>query len=74
MPGSDPHEMVQSVHGLAALALAVPVVFHWYAPADDEDHMPNWASTGLSWQGRVQMGAFCFFRGEPSMTCLDPQL
>lgn len=57
--------MVQSVHGLAALALAVPVVFHWYAPADDEDHMPNWASTGLSWQGRVQMGAFCFFEVSP---------
>ena len=53
--------IVQSVHGLAALALAVPVIFHWYALPDDEDRMPNWASTGLDWKGRIQMAAFCFF-------------
>ncbi|CAL5229707.1 g13080 [Coccomyxa viridis] len=52
---------MKSVHGLAALALAVPVIFHWYALPDDEDRMPNWASTGLDWKGRIQMAAFCFF-------------
>lgn len=52
---------LQTVHGLAALALAVPVIFHWYVPPEDEERMPDWASTGLDWKGRIQMMAFCFF-------------
>ena len=52
---------VQSVHGFAALALAVPVVFHWYAPQEGEEWIPDWASTGLDWKGRIQMVAFCIF-------------
>ena len=61
--------MVQSVHGLAALALAVPVIFHWYAPAGDEERTPDWASTGLDWRGRIQMAAFCFFEVSAVQAC-----
>lgn len=52
---------VQNVHGLAALALAVPVFFHWNMQSEDEDRMPAWASTGLDWRGRIQLVAFCIF-------------
>ena len=52
---------MQSVHGLAALALAVPAFFHWNMQPEDEDRMPAWASTGLDWRGRVQLVAFCIF-------------
>ena len=63
--------VVQSVHGLAALALAVPVIFHWYTPPDDEDRMPDWASTGLDWKGRIQMAAFCFFEVSAVQPCKE---
>ena len=52
---------IQSVHGLAALALAVPVFFHWNLQSGDEDRTPAWASTGLDWRGRMQLVAFCIF-------------
>ncbi len=52
---------MQNVHGLAALALAVPVFFHWNMQSEDEDRMPAWASTGLDWRGRIQLVAFCIF-------------
>ncbi|CAK0784454.1 hypothetical protein CVIRNUC_007658 [Coccomyxa viridis] len=52
---------MKNVHGLAALALAVPVFFHWNMQSEDEDRMPAWASTGLDWRGRIQLVAFCIF-------------
>lgn len=53
---------MQTVHGCAALALLVPVFFHWYAPPqDDEEGSMDWAVTGLSWQAKLQLAAFCVF-------------
>ena len=58
---------MQNVHGLAALALAVPVFFHWNMQSEDEDRMPAWASTGLDWRGRIQLVAFCIFEVSRSL-------
>jgi hypothetical protein len=52
----------QTVYGLSALALAVPVFFHWYEPREDEDEGSNdWASTSPPWQLKLQLIAFCSF-------------
>jgi hypothetical protein len=51
----------QTVYGCAALTLLVPVFFHWYAPREDEEDSKAWASSGLSWQAKIQLIAFCAF-------------
>ena len=56
--------VVQTVYGLAALALAVPAAFHWRAPekeVGEEGALPSYAPAGFSWQAKVQLAAFCFF-------------
>lgn len=52
---------LQTVYGCAALTLLVPVFFHWYAPREDEEDSKAWASSGLSWQAKIQLIAFCAF-------------
>ena len=51
----------QTVYGCAALTLLVPVFFHWSAPREDEEDSKAWASSGLSWQAKIQLLAFCAF-------------
>ncbi len=51
----------QTVYGCAALTLLVPVVFHWSAPREDEEDSKTWASSGLPWQAKIQLLAFCAF-------------
>lgn len=64
---------MQTVHMCAALALLVPVFFHWYAPReDDEEYAMDWASAGLSWQAKLQLVAFCVF--EVSAACVHTSL
>lgn len=54
--------VVQTVYGCAALALLVPVFFLWYPPVEDEEESSQaWASSGLSWQSKLQLVAFCAF-------------
>jgi hypothetical protein len=53
--------LLQTVYGLAALALAVPAAFHWRAPEEDQEEGAKWPATGLTWQAKVQLAAFCFF-------------
>ncbi|KAK9908103.1 hypothetical protein WJX75_002781 [Coccomyxa subellipsoidea] len=52
---------MKTVYGCAALTLLVPVFFHWYAPREDEEDSKAWASSGLSWQAKIQLIAFCAF-------------
>ncbi|CAL8463154.1 g2688 [Coccomyxa elongata] len=54
-------ECFQTVYGCAALTLLVPVFFHWSAPREDEDNFKTWASSGLPWQAKIQLLAFCAF-------------
>ncbi len=58
---------VQTVYGLAALTLLVPVFFHWYAPREDEEDSKAWASIGLTWQAKLQLVAFCAFEASNSV-------
>ncbi|CAL8463153.1 g2687 [Coccomyxa elongata] len=52
---------MKTVYGCAALTLLVPVFFHWSAPREDEDNFKTWASSGLPWQAKIQLLAFCAF-------------
>ena len=57
---------MQTVYGLAALALAVPVAFHWRQPPQEEEGPPpGWDAVGLTWQAKVQLVAFCLFEVRP---------
>ncbi|KAK9826741.1 hypothetical protein WJX81_003787 [Elliptochloris bilobata] len=49
---------MQGVFALAAAALFVPVIFH---TSNVAEALANDASPGISWEGKLQMAAFCVF-------------